>query len=94
MVSTGNIWREDGSKMSKSKGNFTDPMLNMDKFGADALRYYLMASSVMQAEDEKFSDNEIKEIHGKIINILWNTFKFYDLYKQEYDGKTKSSKQR
>ena len=90
VVSTGNILAEDGSKMSKSKGNFTDPMLNMDKFGADALRYYLMASSVMQAEDVKFSDNEIKEIHGKIINILWNTFKFYDLYKQEYDGKTKA----
>ena len=45
----------------------------------------------MQAEDVKFSDNEIKEIHGKIINILWNTFKFYDLYKQEYDGKTVAS---
>ena len=74
--------------MSKSKGNFTDPMLNMDKFGADALRYYLMASPVMQAEDIKFSDNEIKEARSKIINILWNTFKFYDLYKKEYDGKT------
>ena len=88
VISTGNILAEDGSKMSKSKGNYTDPMLNMDKFGADAIRYYLMASPVMQAEDVKFSDNEIKEIHGKIINILWNTFKFYDLYKQEYDGKT------
>ena len=88
VVSTGNILGEDGAKMSKSKGNFTDPMINMDKFGADALRYYLMASPVMQAEDIKFSDNEVKETHGKIINILWNTFKFYDLYKAEYDGKT------
>ena len=61
VISTGNILAEDGAKMSKSKGNYTDPMLNMDKFGADALRYYLMASPVMQAEDVKFSDNELKE---------------------------------
>jgi len=88
VISTGTILAEDGSKMSKSKGNYTDPMLNMDKFGADALRYYLMAGPVMQAEDIKFSDNELKETQGKIINILWNTFKFYDLYKAEYDGKT------
>ena len=90
VVSTGTILAEDGNKISKSKGNYTDPMLNMDKFGADALRYYLMAGPVMQAEDIKFSDNELKETHGKIINILWNSFKFYDLYKAEYDGKTKA----
>ncbi len=90
VISTGNILGEDGTKMSKSKGNFTDPMLNMDKFGADALRYYLMVCPVMQAEDIKFSDNELKETHGKIINILWNSFKFYGLYKQEYDEKTKA----
>ena len=90
VISTGNILGEDGAKMSKSKGNYTDPMINMDKFGADALRYYLMASPVMQSEDVCFSDSELKEIHSKIINILWNTFKFFDLYKAEYDGKTKA----
>ena len=88
VISTGNILGEDGTKMSKSKGNYTDPMINVDKFGADALRYYLMANPVMQSEDVRFSDSELKEVHGKIINILWNSFKFYDLYKAEYDGKT------
>jgi len=90
VISTGNILGEDGTKISKSKGNYTDPMVNMKKFGADALRYYLMAGPVMQAEDISFSDAELKEIHGKVINILWNTFKFFDLYKAEYDGKTKA----
>src|SRR3989344_3152034 len=51
VVTTGNILAEDGSKMSKSKGNYTDPLINLDKFGADTLRYYLMSSVVMQAED-------------------------------------------
>lgn len=88
VISTGNILGEDGSKMSKSKGNYTDPMMNMDKFGADALRYYLMANPLMQSEDVRFSDSELKEIHGKIINILWNSFKFFDLYKAEFNGKT------
>ncbi|KKT20910.1 MAG: Isoleucine-tRNA ligase [Parcubacteria group bacterium GW2011_GWB1_43_8] len=89
VISTGNILGEDGTKMSKSKGNYTDPMINMDKYGADALRYYLMTSPVMQAEDIKFMDEEIKDAHNKVINILLNTFKFFELYQSEYDGKTK-----
>src|SRR3989339_47994 len=89
VISTGNILGEDGTKMSKSKGNYTDPMINMDKYGADALRYYLMTSPIMQAEDIKFADEEIKDAHNKVINILLNTFKFFELYQSEYDGKTK-----
>ncbi|RJQ30555.1 isoleucine--tRNA ligase [Candidatus Parcubacteria bacterium] len=89
VVSTGTILAEDGSKMSKSKGNYTDPMVNMDKFGSDALRYYLMTSPVMQSEDIRFSDSELKEANSKVLNILWNTFKFFDLYKKEYDMEVK-----
>ena len=89
VITTGTILAEDGSKMSKSKGNYTDPMLNMDKYGADALRYYLMTSPIMQAEDIKFADEEIKDAHNKVINILLNTFNFFELYQGEYDGKTK-----
>lgn len=87
VVTTGNILAEDGSKMSKSKGNYTDPLANLDKYGADALRYYLMTSPVMQAEDVKFTDEEIKDAHNKIINILLNTFKFFELYERDYEGK-------
>lgn len=91
VVTTGTILAEDGSKMSKSKGNYTDPMINLDKYSADTLRYYLMSSVVMQAEDARFSDDELRQIQQQLVNILWNTFKFYELYGNEvadYDAKS------
>lgn len=88
VVTTGNILAEDGGKMSKSKGNYTDPMSNMDKYSADALRFYMMASAVMRSEDVRFEDSRVKEAQLKVVNILWNTFKFFDLYQKDYDGKT------
>jgi isoleucyl-tRNA synthetase len=83
VVSTSTILAEDGTKMSKSKGNYTDPLVNLDQYGADALRYYLMTSVVMQAEDLRFSDKEVQDAHNRLINILWNTVKFYEMYADE-----------
>jgi isoleucyl-tRNA synthetase len=79
-VTTGTILAEDGSKMSKSKGNFTDPLVNLDRYGADALRLYMLGSVVMQSEDMSFRDEELKEVHNRFIGILWNTYKFYEMY--------------
>lgn len=79
-VTTGTVLAEDGSKMSKSKGNFTDPMINIDTYGADALRLYLLGSVVMQAEDMSFRDEELREMHNRFISMLWNSYKFYTLY--------------
>lgn len=83
VVATGNVLADDGTKMSKSKLNFTDPLKSLNDYGADAFRYYLMSSVVMQAEDMSFRDSELKEVHNRVLNILWNTFKFYDLYQGE-----------
>lgn len=80
VVTTGNVLASDGSKMSKSKGNYTDPLANLDQLGADALRLYLMGSVVMQAEDMSFKDEEYKENHNRVINILWNCLTFFDTY--------------
>ncbi len=80
VVTTGNILAADGSKMSKSKGNYTDPLILIDRIGADAVRYYMMSSVVMQAEDTLFKDEEIKEVQNRLINILANSFVFYELY--------------
>ena len=62
-------------------------MLNMDKFRADALRYYLMTSPVMQAEDIKFNDDESKDAHNKLLNILLNTFKFLNCIRKIMTGR-------
>ncbi len=88
VVSTGTILASDGSKMSKSKGNYTDPLKTMDQFGADALRFYLMGSVVMSGEDFNFKDEDVREAHNRVIGILWNSYKFFQLYAHEWDGST------
>lgn len=82
VVTTGNILAADGSKMSKSKQNYSDPYTLFDQFGADAFRYYLMSSVVMQAEDFNFKDEELKDVHNRVVNILRNTLSFYALYRE------------
>ena len=79
-LTTGTILAEDGTKMSKSKKNYPDPSIIFEKYGVDALRFYLMGSSVMKAENPSFSERDVKEAYLKLINILWNTFSFYKLY--------------
>ncbi len=83
VVTTGNILASDGTKMSKSKGNYTDPYELMDKWGADPFRFYLMGSVVMQAEDFNFRDEDVREVHNRVVGTLWNSFKFFELYKDK-----------
>ncbi|MES2006810.1 MAG: class I tRNA ligase family protein [Patescibacteria group bacterium] len=90
VVSTGTILAADGSKMSKSKGNYTDPLLMMHQFGADALRFYLMGSVVMSGEDLNFRDEDVREAHNRVVGMLWNCYKFFELYKNEYDPNVKA----
>jgi isoleucyl-tRNA synthetase len=86
VVSTGTVLAADGEKMSKSKGNYTDPLENLDRHGADALRLYFLGHVILQAEDMRFRDEELRDVHNRTIGILWNTFKFFDLYGKDYDG--------
>ena len=80
VVTTGTILAEDGSKMSKSKGNFPDPWLLLDKYGADSLRFYLMNSVVMQADNLNFSESGVQGVYRKVAMILANVYKFYKTY--------------
>ncbi len=90
VVTTGTILASDGEKMSKSKGNYTDPLVIIDRYGADALRYYLMTSVVMQAEDLNFRDDDVKEVYQRLINILLNVVAFYKTYESNIKPNTNS----
>ncbi|KKS37033.1 MAG: Isoleucine-tRNA ligase [Parcubacteria group bacterium GW2011_GWD2_42_14] len=78
-VTTGTLLAFDGAKISKSKKNFTDPYVNIDLYGADAMRFYMMGSVVMSAEDSAFKDEELREAHNRFINMIWNSYKFYEM---------------
>jgi isoleucyl-tRNA synthetase len=71
---------EDGRKMSKSLRNYPDPMYIIDKYGADALRYYMLTSPIVKAEPLNFSEKGVDEVLKKVINRLLNVVSFYELY--------------
>lgn len=79
----GIVLAEDGKKMSKRLQNYPDPSLIIDKYGADALRAYLASSPVMQAENLNFSEKGVQEALRKNVMILWNVYKFYELFAPE-----------
>jgi isoleucyl-tRNA synthetase len=78
---TGNILAEDGSKMSKSKKNYPDPWVLIEKYGIDALRFYLLTSPVMNGDDINFSEKSVQEISRKVNLLFYNVWSFYRMYK-------------
>lgn len=78
-VTTGTILAEDGTKMSKSKKNYPDPTLLINKYGVDSLRLYLMGSVVMKADNLSFSEASVDDIRKSVMNIWWNIFVFYKM---------------
>jgi len=83
VIANGMVLAEDGKKMSKRLDNYPNPVDIFDKYGADAVRYYLASSSVMRAEDLCFSEKEVDEVVKKVILILLNVFSFYEMYAPE-----------
>jgi isoleucyl-tRNA synthetase len=80
IVTTGTVLAQDGQKMSKSKGNYPDPWLILNQYGADALRYYLLSSPIMRSQDLNFSESGVDEVYKKIILRLKNVLSFFELY--------------
>lgn len=76
VVTNGLVLAEDGKKMSKSERNYSDPVEVIDKFGADALRMFLMNSAVVKAEDLRYSDDGVKEVLKTFIIPFWNAYSF------------------
>ena len=77
-IVNGIILAEDGKKMSKKEKNYPDPNLVIDKYGADALRLYLINSPVVRAEPTRFKETSLRETVGNVLRPLWNSFKFFD----------------
>ncbi|MBU4347042.1 isoleucine--tRNA ligase [Patescibacteria group bacterium] len=80
VIVNGIVLAEDGKKMAKKLNNYPDPMFVFDQYGADALRYYLLTSPVMLAENLNFSEKGVEEALRKVGMILWNVYKFYEMY--------------
>ncbi len=80
VIANGIVLAGDGKKMSKRLKNYPEPDLIMEKYGADALRYYLLSSPVMAAENLNFSEDGVKEAFQKVVMLAGNILKFYKLY--------------
>jgi len=87
VVVSGIILAEDGKKMSKRLQNYPDPMAMFDKYGADVVRYYILNSSLLQAENLNFSEKDLAEIQRGVFRMLWNSYSFFVLYANIDDWK-------
>ena len=84
VITTGTLAGNDGRKMSKSLGNFTDPNVLMDQYSADSLRFLLLSSPVLSGEDFALLDKDVSDVHRKLA-MLWNVYDFFTTY-AEIDG--------
>ncbi len=79
VIVLGLVQDENGQKMSKSKGNAVDPFDALDKFGADAIRWYFYINSAPWLPN-RFHDKIVSEGKSKFMGTLWNTYAFFVLY--------------
>lgn len=79
-IVSGIVLSADGTKMSKSLRNFTDPMEIVRKYGADALRFALINSCLVKADDLKFSDDIVYDVLKNLLIPLWNAYSFFVTY--------------
>lgn len=92
VVVNGLILAEDGKKMSKRLKNYPELTEVLDKYGADALRYYLMSSPAVRAEDLAFSEKSLDEVAKKNLTRLENIVSFYELYAMGQSNKNTPTK--
>jgi isoleucyl-tRNA synthetase len=83
-IVNGIVLAEDGQKMSKRLKNYPDPMHVIEKYGADAIRLYLLHSPVVQADDLKFSERGVETTMRQFLLPLWNSFYFLSTYASIY----------
>lgn len=79
-VVNGMVLAEDGKKMSKRLKNYPDPAAILEKYGADALRLYLMQSPGVHGEELRFSEKFLVETMRAVLLPLWNSYQFFASY--------------
>ena len=79
VISNGLVLDKNGNKMSKRLGNAVDPFEELDKFGADALRWYMLTNA-QPWDNLKFDEEGVDEVRRKFFGTLYNTYSFFALY--------------
>lgn len=79
VISNGLVLDKDGNKMSKRLGNAVDPFKALDKYGPDALRWYMLTNS-QPWDNLKFDEAGVDEVRRKFFGTLYNTYSFFALY--------------
>ncbi|MBP5741793.1 MAG: class I tRNA ligase family protein, partial [Bacteroidales bacterium] len=79
VISNGLVLDKDGNKMSKRLGNAVDPFYALDKFGADALRWYMLTNA-QPWDNLRFDEAGVLEVRNKFFGTLYNTYSFFALY--------------
>ncbi|MDB5185733.1 MAG: ileS [Candidatus Saccharibacteria bacterium] len=79
VIVTGVVAGNDGRKMSKSFGNYTDPNVLMDQYSADSLRFLLLSSPLLNGEDFALTDKDVADVARKL-SMVWNMYDFFTLY--------------
>ena len=92
VITTGVVAGNDGRKMSKSLGNYTDPNDLMDQYSADSLRFLLLTSPLLNGEDFALHDKDVSDVARKL-SMIWNMYDFFTMYASvdgwEFNGELK-----
>ena len=80
VICHGILLAEDGTKLSKKLRNYTEPSIVFDNQGSDALRWYLMSSTILRGGDLRISDSGIDDVVRQVLLPIWNAYGFFTLY--------------
>jgi len=79
-VAHGIVQGDDGRKMSKRLGNYPEPDMVFDTWGADAMRWFLLSSPILRGQDLIVHAKGFEEVRRQVLNRFWNTWYFLSLY--------------
>lgn len=88
LIVNGLVLAEDGSKLSKSKGNFVDPKAIFEKFGADSVRLYLVNSPLVRGQSLRFANKGLEDVVKDVFLPLYNSFRFLIQNIQRFESTT------